>query len=221
MAEPIIRRCKTCGNPLKSYQLNACGRTCQGAQRRVRVEKTCVGCGNIFTVKPGEAKRTGRPFCSRDCALKREKPIEEKFWAKVQKTETCWLWIGTCNNQGYGETRLHNRYCLAHRASYELAYGPFAARLDVRHKCDNPPCVNPEHLELGTHLENMRDSVERGRNARGEKQGAAKMTEVKVREARAIFAQGGITCAEVASRYGVCPQTMGHILRRSTWRHVA
>ena len=85
---------------------------------------------------------------------------EERFWAKVAKSEGCWEWQGATID-GYGSFWENKRGIRAHRYSYRLHYGPFDERLVVRHSCDNPKCVRPEHLRLGTSSDNMRDRTER------------------------------------------------------------
>lgn len=89
---------------------------------------------------------------------KPKKGIKERFWAKVIKTEDCWFWIAAVNEFGHGKfTNSERRTVKAHRYSYELHAGPIPEGLVVRHMCNNPSCVNPDHLALGTQLDNIAD----------------------------------------------------------------
>lgn len=89
----------------------------------------------------------------------------ERFWGKVQKAGQgdCWQWTASKDRRGYGRFRLPTCHIGAHRIAYELTFGPIPEGLEVCHTCDNPGCVNPSHLVLGTHADNMRDSRDKGR----------------------------------------------------------
>lgn len=94
-------------------------------------------------------------------------PMEQRFWDKVKKTPACWVWKGATTVAGYGRiarSGTRNGLVLAHRFSYELHYGPFDPALNVLHTCDNPSCVRPSHLFLGTVADNNRDMSAKGRN---------------------------------------------------------
>lgn len=94
------------------------------------------------------------------------KRIEERFWANVDRDgpNECWLWMGACRPTGYGLFRWNQRHDGAHRASWEMANSrPVPNGLYVLHHCDNPRCVNPEHLFIGSHTDNMRDMLAKGR----------------------------------------------------------
>lgn len=144
-----------------------------------------------------------------------------KFWQRVRKGPYCWEWMGARTSYGYGAfytQSLGHPLSLAHRFSYEIHKGSTADGV-VRHRCDNPRCVNPAHLELGTQADNVRDSVERGRNARGEVNGHAKLTEPQVREIKAALATGA-KHLDLAKRFTVTRSLITLIANRQRWAHV-
>ena len=145
--------------------------------------------------------------------------IEDRFWEKVQKSDGCWLWIGGRDSRGYGAFKAE-RMTKAHRYSWELHFGKIQNGLFVLHRCDNPPCVCPDHLFLGTHLENMADMRAKDRSHRGERQYMARLTERAVREIRAAAARGE-NYGEIAKRFGVCRANVSQVVLRNTWKHVA
>jgi hypothetical protein len=90
--------------------------------------------------------------------------LPERLWGNVDKEpDGCWVWKGTRNPKGYGRISVSGRQDGTHRVAYRLAHGEIPDGLVVRHRCDNPPCINPAHLEVGTPADNSRDMVERGR----------------------------------------------------------
>lgn len=144
---------------------------------------------------------------------------EERFWSKVNKTDTCWLWTASCFDGGYGSFSVNSNNIGAHRYSYTLHKGEIAEGLCVRHTCDEPHCVNPDHLELGTQQENMNDKIQRNRQAKGIKNGRAKLTEDDVREIK-IFRGFGFEYDELGKMYGVCGTTIGRIITVKYWSHI-
>lgn len=144
----------------------------------------------------------------------------ERFWAKVDKTGDCWLWTASTDGMGYGLFGTGpSRSERAHRVSYRLAFGEIAPDLCVLHRCDNPSCVRPEHLFLGTRADNMRDRQQKGRQAHGERHSRAKLTETAVREIRELRARGEQLRA-IAEKFSIAPETVSAIAHRRTWRHV-
>ncbi len=166
-----------------------------------------------------------------------QKTLEQRFWEKVDKTgpihpdlkTPCWIWTAATNPGGYGQIRRGGRgsdLVLAHRLSWELARGFIPEALHALHKCDNPPCVNPAHLFLGTNQDNIDDRVSKGRPSvrseqlpYGEAHRNAKLTAEVVREARVLFANG-IFVRVLATKYGVSSSTMYNALIGKTWQHV-
>lgn len=145
-------------------------------------------------------------------------PLSVRFWAKVQKTDGCRLWLGAVNTGGYGMIYIgvhaqKRRSNCAPRVAWELMCGPIPDGLCVLHDCDNPRCVRPDHLFLGTHQDNVRDKTAKGRQSR-----ARKLTEADVSAIRSCYAIGGITQRALAKQYGVCQQTVCDIIRRKRWR---
>ena len=96
----------------------------------------------------------------------KQPPLEERFWANVDKegNGACWMWRGTKTSYGYGKMRDHYKHVGTHRVSYMLNVGPIPSKMHVLHKCDMPACVNPDHLFLGTQADNMKDMFKKGRN---------------------------------------------------------
>lgn len=146
---------------------------CAGTAFSTKVDVDCATCGRTFKARPDNiAKGFGR-FHNKACAnIARKKSLVDRFWAKVdrQGPDDCWLFTGARDGDGYGlitseEGRDHQ--LRAPRVSYEIANGPIPAGRMVMHRCDNPPCVNPGHLRVGTTLENNRDKAAKGRAWRG------------------------------------------------------
>lgn len=151
--------------------------------------------------------------------------IERRFWAKVTKTATCWLWIGASN--GYGRFNIDGTIEYAHRVSFMLAHGAIPAGMAVCHNCpggDNPLCVNPAHLFLGTQADNNADCRAKGRHSngvrpRGERHKGAKLNDANVlaiRERRAMGASHNV----IAREFGVSRRTIADVLDGRKWTHV-
>ena len=138
--------------------------------RHGSVRVVCVVCAREYRTQPSRAARTREICCSMPCRVEniRRHAIDRQFWAKVEKTETCWIWTGGVNKPGvrggeHGIVCIHNRHVFAHRFSYELHNGPIPEGLFVLHHCDVPRCVNPAHLYVGTQQDNMNDAKRRNR----------------------------------------------------------
>lgn len=141
---------------------------------------------------------------------------ETRFWAKVARTPGCWIWNGCHTSAGYGQIRLHGEAVYAHRLSWEMKNGPVPVGIEVLHKCDNPACVNPEHLFLGTQSDNINDCVAKGRFNRpfGEVHPRAKLTKNQVEEIR----KSKISQRKLAQQYEVSRWAIQSILHGRSWR---
>lgn len=186
-----------------------------------RVTRACPQCGELFN------RRFEARFCSQKCCGEAHaSPIEVRLFSHVEKTDTCWVWTGKSSRRGYAEISVRlgsgqHVYEMVHRVSWRLHYGPIPDGLLVCHHCDNRLCIRPDHLFLGTYLDNSRDMVAKNRQAFGERQGGSKLTESDVRAVRARYSDGGITQATIALEYGVSEALIAQITQRKIWTHVA
>lgn len=142
-----------------------------------------------------------------------------RFMSKVSVSDGCWDWTAFRNHDGYGMFGVGRKAVSAHRVAFLLFNGDIPAGLCVLHTCDRPACVNPQHLYVGTQLQNIRDRVERGRSRApiGEEHGMAKLTRADVEMIRAEIAAGCVQ-ERLAERYGVTPTTISAIKVRRLWR---
>ena len=148
--------------------------------------------------------------------------MEQRFLSKVNKTDTCWLWTANKNEDGYGAFYFNKKDRKAHRVAYELWNGEIPADMCVRHTCDEPSCVNPAHLLVGTHTENMRDKVERGRQRTnpplGENHKLSKITDDEVREIRVL--RGFYSQTELGKMYNISKSQVYRIYHKKNWKHI-
>jgi hypothetical protein len=148
----------------------------------------------------------------------------EEFWKRVPlgSPDECWEWAGTRTRTGYGQHGYgRNKRTMAHRVSYQAAHGPIRPGMCVCHKCDNPPCVNPNHLWLGTPADNARDRVAKGRSVKwngrrsGENSPWAKLTAEDVLEIRRL--RGKVSQSKLAERFSVSQPTICSAQNGRTW----
>lgn len=144
--------------------------------------------------------------------------LVDRMTAQTMRTEGCWEWIGHIGQRGYGQVKDKYKTKLAHRVAYELANGPVPEGMRVCHRCDNPVCVNPAHLFLGTDADNMQDKAAKGRcnPERGEKHHAAKLTEMQALDILVSTLKG----KDLALMYGVSPATISDIKTGRKWGHL-
>lgn len=156
----------------------------------------------------------------------KKKSLSERFWAKVQKTPTCWIWTGTAiSSSGRGTIKTGNKVLIAARVAWELHNGTIPAGQLVCHTCDNVACVNPKHLFLGTQTDNMLDMYAKARHPRTQPKGAkayaAKLTATQIEDIRRSYARGASTQSMLAKRYGVAKSTIGRVVRGEVYREAA
>jgi hypothetical protein len=194
---------------------------------RPKVERVCEGCGKTVLVHQSRIEQQGFRFCTRACAsLAATRTLPARVWAKVEKTPECWLWTGARSLTGYGLIGVgdaktqRNRF--AHRVVWELVNGPVPEGLYVRHLCNTRHCVNPAHLAVGTHAENMADMVASGRSKGGRRGGTFGWSKVISPEdaalVRYLYHRSGdtLTFAALAAVFRVDPQTIQTVLRDET-----
>lgn len=148
---------------------------------------------------------------------------EQRFWKYVKKggVDECWEWIGARLNHrgGYGQLNIAGKIIKSTHFSYELHKGEVPKGVCVCHTCDNPPCVNPRHLFLGTRKENSQDMAEKGRSMFGEKCMNAKLTWREIAEIRKAYATRKYYQRELAKMFGISPSNISMIVNERRWQN--
>ena len=192
---------------------------------------TCIGCGQPL--------HKGRKFCSHECYSRHIGPrqsLGERFWLRVDKNGPlpphrpelgpCWIWTGYKDDTGRGQMSKGRRGETrerAHRVSWMIHHGPIPPGRVIGHSCDNPTCVRPDHLFLGTQAENIADMTAKGRRQNSPRLGTAhhkaKLTDAQVAAIRRERLAGA-TLPQLASKYGVAKTTVWGIVSGRAWRHI-
>jgi len=185
------------------------------------------GCGMKTNIATRTIKRLGYikgepyPFVHGH----KRKSIEERFWEKVEvgSLDICWPWKASRNKWGYGRIGYKGKLVTAPRLSYQLVFGDVPEGLCVCHSCDNPACVNPSHLYLGTFRDNNLDKMSKGRwrgnHTRGENRPQSKITEDKVKEIRNLAKQG-MSNRKIAPLYNISHSAVDSVINGRTWSYV-
>jgi hypothetical protein len=230
MSKPNVpRTCEQCGDGFFAYPSaikkgygrfcsNHCARLEQWANNATTTQRECMHCGQTFTARTKFVKCGGAKYCSQPCAKAAQiVPAEDRFWTKVRKTDTCWPWQGSTRGRGYGILGMKRGEkwgsVQAHIFSYALHNGPIPDGLCVLHHCDNPPCVRPSHLFLGTRATNNLDMAMKER-------ATSPLTTAQVRQIRIRYERGGVTQKQLGVEFGVHTGTIKGIIQRRRWAHV-
>jgi hypothetical protein len=144
----------------------------------------------------------------------------KNFWKKIVKTDNCWEWIGARNKLGYGSFGIDGKTQLAHRISYRINKGQIPIGMCVLHRCDNPPCCNPDHLWIGTDFDNSADMILKGRDKKASPEhngGGGKLNSYKIIEIRKAYAAGGTTKEKLAAQFHVSGVMISRIVHLKSW----
>ena len=177
------------------------------------IPKICPQCDGRFSTTYSE-----QVYCSRLCGdSSRRVPVADRFFAKVVKTDTCWLYPVSTKKYGLVWDRSEpTNQITAHRFSYKLHHGDIPDGMMVCHRCDVPNCVNPEHLFLGSALDNVQDMIHKQR--RNIAHTPNKLTAEIVRQIRAEKNQ--MSYSQLAAKFGICISMAHSIVHRKTWSHI-
>jgi len=146
-----------------------------------------------------------------------DEKVKQRFFSKVNKTDSCWLWTSSLFAGGYGAFSIKKNTYKAHRVSWILSGNTIPEGNVIRHKCRNKNCVNPDHLETGTNAENSADMLRDGTSPKGMANPKSKLTENQVLEIRE---RANESKRQLGEEFGVSRTTVSRILLRKIWNHI-
>lgn len=163
-------------------------------------------------------------YCKKEfenVSSERECSLKCRILKKCKKTNKCWIWLGSCNQRGYGRLKVKKKLLFAHRISYEIFKGDIPEHIHVCHTCDNPGCINPKHLFLGTAQDNHDDMVkkERRKSDQGEANPGSKLKNIDVINIRYLLKNRGFV-REIALKYDISTNAIYNIKNGKTWTHI-
>lgn len=206
--------CRQCGRPFKTFPSYLrrrptgpfCSRECQSDA--CTVERKCVGCGRRFWTKRWRTQK----YCGSDCRHLTCHNAFEYLNRFIKKAEVgCWEWLASCTKAGYGTLKVEGHHIYAHRAAYAAWIGKIPAGKLVCHHCDNPRCLNPAHLFLGTHKDNTADAIRKGRFYQHRMPRARKFDPVEAARLR----ESGKTYKQIAVAVGCSETYVWYLLHRA------
>lgn len=188
---------------------------------RIRIKTKCSFCGSKKEVWPSVFAKNKDFFCNIKCASDYKKgiPIKQRLEKFTVKSDSgCWIWVGSKTKLGYGKLTVSNKTTLAHRASWACTYGEIPDGMCVLHKCDNPKCINPKHLFLGTYFDNTRDMISKGRKSptHCEFSGVAKVNADQVSKIRERLLMGDVQ-SQIGIDFGLTQSAISRIKTKSNW----
>ena len=144
---------------------------------------------------------------------------KKRFWDRVDTSGKCWNWKAGKNSLGYGKISIDAKVFYVHRLAYSLVHGNIPDGMGVCHHCDNPGCVNPKHLFLGTQSDNLLDASAKNRLPQGENKWGSKLAENDIHEIRRLYSLG-IKQPLLAKMWKICQPQVSKIVQRIQWRHI-
>lgn len=178
---------------------------------------TLCDCGKEHLTRSSCLKNGSSQSCG--CRMSFRKSTLDRFWENVCKSDKCWIWKGWILAIGYGGFSIKGKFIYAHRFSYEIHNGKIPDGKLICHTCDNRICVNPSHFFLGSHLDNSKDMVNKGRNKKGENVVNHKLKNEDIINIRCIRKEG-ISYNKIAQTFGISYSTSRSICLKLTWNHI-